>query len=71
MVCLEDEMKTDVWKEYTADMLCLVARPHYESKLPLYSELFESRNVNNNMTADEIFDHVVNKLDEMIAKKGA
>ena len=71
MVCLEDEIKNDVWKEYTANFLCLVARPNYESKLPLYSELLEIEKVNNNMTTDEIIDNVVSKLDEIIAKKGA
>lgn len=57
--------------EYMADMLCLIARPNYESKISLFSELWEKRGKSpENKTADEIFDDVMNKLDEY-SKKGA
>ena len=74
-VCVEEEVRQEALKEYMADMLCLIARPHYESKISLFSELWTDKGAVSTMTADEIFDHVMNRLDELgnvkIDTKGA
>jgi len=51
-------------------MLCLIARPNYESKISLFSELWEKRGKSpENKTADEIYDGVLAKLDKYADKK--
>ena len=71
IAAMEEELHKKAWMEYTADMLCMIAKPNYESEIPLYSELInKGTKPNNNMTADEIYDHVMNRLDELSKKGG-
>lgn len=65
MLMIEDELEHESWKDYTANMLCMIARPQYESEIPLYTDLAEKTKPENKMTADEIFDQVINKLDTL------
>lgn len=66
---LEEELEEEAWKEYTANILCMIARPNYETTIPMYSELIaEEKKPENNLTADEIFNNVMDKLDELITK---
>ena len=66
---MEEEVLRKAWMEYTADMLCMIARPNYEKEIPLYSDLInKDTKTTNNMTADEIYDHVMNRLDELSGK---
>ena len=52
-----------MWQEYVADMLCLIARPKYETEISMYSELVH-KNVNKtaNMTGEEVRQYVLKKL---------
>lgn len=49
-------------------MLCMIARPNYETEIPLFSDIMDSEKPDNKMTTDEIFDHVMNRLDEYAEK---
>ena len=69
IACVEDEVRQDALKEYMADMLCLIARPHYKSNISMFSELYKEVETNSNKTADEIFDGVLAKLDKYADKK--
>lgn len=65
---VEEELELDSWRCYTANILCMIARPNYESEIPLYTDLIEGKKPENNMTADEIYDHIMEKLDELEMK---
>lgn len=62
---VEDELELDLWRDYTANALCLIARPQYESEIPFYTSLLGQEKPENNMTAEEIYDQVMNRLDTL------
>ena len=69
VVCIEEEAIQRARADYIANMLCMIARPNYETEIPLFSEMFEMMPKVEPMTAEEIYNHVMDRLDEYSGKE--
>ena len=67
---MEEELEDEAWRHYVANILCMIARPQYESTIPMYTDLMSEKKPESNMTSEEIYNQVMGKLDELIAKEG-
>lgn len=65
---VEADIEQEAWQDYTANILCMIARPQYESEIPMYTKLAGHEKPENEMTSEEIFDNIMNKLDELAMK---
>ena len=67
---VESELEDMAWKDYIANILCLIARPNYESEIPMYTDLIDwKKAVEDNRTAEEIYNSVIGKLEELEKKE--
>lgn len=66
-VTVRDEQVRSGWREYVADLLCLLAQPHYEKEIPFFRDTVQKKA--EPMTAEEIKQHVREKLHSFGRKK--
>ena len=61
---VREEAVQEAWREYTADLLALIAKPNYSSEIPLFSEMFRKKEEKPKMTAEDIKQHILKRLRE-------